>query len=469
MFSRMWEENEEMDTDSPKTPLFKFIKSKMMYNGKNDSLRKKGDGSLVVNREESNSIPLGERINLRKGYIHRRRWIVDLEFVLAMAGIILMMIETELFITHHLSKTSIISMGIKSIISVTTAALLVAICCNYYTALQIKVVDVGVKDWRSVITTWTVISLVLEIAVCVPHPFPGDINVQYTSPVGTERMVSIDAILSILMMTRLYLVAKFAVVHSRFLTDTCTSSIGTLSKVKLNAKFVFRAAMTKTPGLLILSVMIMTFLVNTWAMRTCEIYYEPGNIKNSYHETMWLVAITFLTVGYGDATPNSYCGRYISIITGGMGVVTTALLVAMLARNLEQTRQEKYVFNFVSRMQIENRKKSAAANVIKNVLKIWTLQKSGTHFSKDIRKYKDCLKRALKEIRLAKEEKDHIGDEMLGMVDVAHTVDRIGTVVEKNYHGQNKLEMRINSLDMRLSNIEDKLNEIRTLMTRRIT
>ncbi|OWF34770.1 small conductance calcium-activated potassium channel protein 2-like [Mizuhopecten yessoensis] len=463
----MWdEEDEEMELDSPKTPLFKFIRSKMTYSGGDVSSTKRGD-IRIKNRDESKVLRLGDRINLRKEYIQRRRWIVDLEFVFAMAGIILMMIETELYITHNISKTSVISLGVKCIISVTTMALLVTICFNYYTVIQIKVLDMGVRDWRSVITAWMVFSLLLELIVCTPHPFPGDYDIVYTSPAGSQRMVSIDAVLSILMMTRLYLVGKFAVVHSRLLTDTSTSSIGTLSKVKINAKFVFRAAMTNKPGLLIFFVMVISFLVNTWAMRTCEIYYEPANKKNTYLETMWLVAITFLTVGYGDATPSSYCGRYISIITGSMGVVTTALLVAMLARNLEQSRQEKYVFNFVSRMQIENRKKSAAANAIKNVLKIWTLQKNGGQ-SKEIRKYTDRLKHALKEIKVAREEMDHIGDGMLGMVDVAHTVDRISTVVDRNFHGLNKLEMRINSLDMRLSNIEDKLNEIRTLVSAKL-
>lgn len=37
---------------------------------------------------------------------------------------------------------------------------------------------------------------------------------------------------------------------------------------------------------------------------------------------MWLTAITFLCVGYGDIVPNTYCGRGITL-TCGM-VVSTA-------------------------------------------------------------------------------------------------------------------------------------------------
>jgi hypothetical protein len=39
---------------------------------------------------------------------------------------------------------------------------------------------------------------------------------------------------------------------------------------------------------------------------------EYGNILNS----LWLVAITFWCIGYGDIVPNTYCGRGICLIVG---------------------------------------------------------------------------------------------------------------------------------------------------------
>ena len=56
--------------------------------------------------------------------------------------------------------------------------------------------------------------------------------------------------------------------------------------------------------------------------------YETKNTNNldRYHDeehanllnTMWLIAITFLSVGYGDIVPNTYCGRGIAVTTGMM-------------------------------------------------------------------------------------------------------------------------------------------------------
>lgn len=48
----------------------------------------------------------------------------------------------------------------------------------------------------------------------------------------------------------------------------------------------------------------------------CSRYHdeEHANLLN----TMWLTAITFLSVGYGDIVPNTYCGRGIAVTTGLM-------------------------------------------------------------------------------------------------------------------------------------------------------
>lgn len=61
------------------------------------------------------------------------------------------------------------------------------------------------------------------------------------------------------------------------------------------------------------------------ALRDCNRYHdeEHANLLN----TMWLIAITFLSVGYGDIVPNTYCGRGIAVTTGMMVSPTTILTV----------------------------------------------------------------------------------------------------------------------------------------------
>ena len=50
------------------------------------------------------------------------------------------------------------------------------------------------------------------------------------------------------------------------------------------------------------------------------------SVVHSYHDvrhanilnSMWMISITFLSVGYGDIVPNTYCGRAIAVSTGVM-------------------------------------------------------------------------------------------------------------------------------------------------------
>lgn len=415
-----------------------------------------------------NSRTLGRRLARRHELMVLRKFVVDIVCALAVVGIVLMMVETEIFLFHRKQTTNIVSFILKCSISISTFLLLIGICVNYYVELQIKALDAGVKDWISVITNSTWLFLIAELLICSVHPFPGDLKITYTTPTGESKKTSIDAVLSILMMARLYLIAKFAVVHSRLLTDTSTTSIGALSKIKINTVFVFKAVMTSHPSHLLIAVMLTTFFVNSWAMRTCENYYlSPDEPQSTYMEVMWLVATTFLTVGYGDKIPQSYCGRYISVCTGVMGVGTTALLVAVLARKLEQTRLERYVFNMVTRIQIENRRKVAAANVIKACINLWLVKKYSPDDRVLRRKYMDNLKTSTRQLRLANIEKAHVGEFNVGIIEVSETVNRISDDVEKIGNRIYGIERTFEVFEERYRKVENKLDEIKDLLQTR--
>jgi hypothetical protein len=106
---------------------------------------------------------------------------------------------------------------------------------------------------------------------------------------------------------------------------------------------------------------------------------------------MWLTAVTFFAIGYGDLVPNTYCGRGICVAVGltvscnntnnnnnnnvisifkrqngyvnslrmfvtcHQGAGCTALVVAVLARKLELTRAEKHVHNFMMDTQLSKK------------------------------------------------------------------------------------------------------------------
>lgn len=56
-------------------------------------------------------------------------------------------------------------------------------------------------------------------------------------------------------------------------------------------------------------------MINTLCLGLCRFHDDDhANLLNS----MWFIAITFLSVGFGDIVPNTYCGRGIAVTTGIM-------------------------------------------------------------------------------------------------------------------------------------------------------
>lgn len=208
------------------------------------------------------------------------------------------------------------------------------------------------QDWRLVMTITKWVKLAFELLICVIHPLPFPAfslptMIVRDGPGGKQELhatlLPINCVLTILMFLRVYLLGRFVVVHSKLFLDTSVQSLGALSRVKINAQFVFRALMSTSPMVVLGSWMLGTFFINSWNLRVCELYTDPESDFITYGQSMWLTAVTFLTVGYGDLVPRSYCARVIASLTGMMGVGSMALTVAVLAKKLEQSRAERLV------------------------------------------------------------------------------------------------------------------------------
>jgi len=58
-------------------------------------------------------------------------------------------------------------------------------------------------------------------------------------------------------------------------------------------------------------------------------YYDRQ--YESMFNSMWMIVVTFLSIGYGDIVPNTHCGRVIAVCTGVMvNVVSLSFMSAPL-------------------------------------------------------------------------------------------------------------------------------------------
>jgi voltage-gated potassium channel len=61
----------------------------------------------------------------------------------------------------------------------------------------------------------------------------------------------------------------------------------------------------------------------------------------SFRDAIYFAAITGLTIGFGDITPNTPLGRLVVIVIGLLGIVFTGIVVALVNRALAYAAAEK--------------------------------------------------------------------------------------------------------------------------------
>ncbi|KRX75434.1 Uncharacterized protein T06_14481 [Trichinella sp. T6] len=254
------------------------------------------------------------RLRRRKMLFYRRIRINDYCFLLALVGIGVVVIENEFHNTAYFSILSIvcncISMGV-------TVALIVGIVLYHSTQIQISLNRTGADDWRVALTTGQIIQLATEIVICSVVPLPADIMIDWTV-VKEDRLTTesvkapLNAILSVLMVCRLYLLGRFMALRSKQFQDAATRSIAALNRITVDFAFILKSLMYENPIKVLLLFTGVLWLVMAWMFRQCE-RFNGNHDEYLYSNSIWFVIITFLSIGYGDVTPTTYCGRVVHL------------------------------------------------------------------------------------------------------------------------------------------------------------
>ncbi|KAJ3597316.1 hypothetical protein NHX12_000844, partial [Muraenolepis orangiensis] len=247
----------------------------------------RGSTSKASKRKNQN---IGYKLGHRRALFEKRKRLSDYALIFGMFGIVVMVIETEL------------SWGVYN---------------------KLFVIDNGADDWRIAMTLERVLLISLELLVSAVHPVPGDFKFLWRARLAfsytpSHAEADLDMVLSVPMFLRLYLIARVMLLHSKLFTDASSRSIGALNKVHFNTRFVMKTLMTICPGTVLLVFSISLWIIAAWTVRVCERYHDAQDITSNFLGAMWLISITFLSIGYGDMVPNTYCGKGVCLLTGIM-------------------------------------------------------------------------------------------------------------------------------------------------------
>ncbi|KAM6395901.1 small conductance calcium-activated potassium channel protein 1 [Rhynochetos jubatus] len=398
---------------------------------------------------------IGYKLGHRRALFEKRKRLSDYALIFGMFGIVVMVTETELSWGVY-TKESSYSFALKCLISLSTVILLGLIVMYHAREIQLFMVDNGADDWRIAMTYERIFFIALELIVCAIHPIPGQYLFTWTARLAFTYAASVadadvDIILSIPMFLRLYLIGRVMLLHSKLFTDASSRSIGALNKINFNTRFVMKTLMTICPGTVLLVFSISSWIIAAWTVRVCERYHDKQEVTSNFLGAMWLISITFLSIGYGDMVPHTYCGKGVCLLTGIMGAGCTALVVAVVARKLELTKAEKHVHNFMMDTQLTKRVKNAAANVLRETWLIYRhtkLVKKIDHAK--VRTHQRKFLQAIHQLRSVKMEQRKLNDQANTLVDLAKTQTVMCDAVSELQERHEDLEKRLGALEAKV-------------------
>ena len=66
----------------------------------------------------------------------------------------------------------------------------------------------------------------------------------------------------------------------------------------------------------------LMFVPLCFSLPSCR-YHDKQEVTSNFLGAMWLISITFLSIGYGDMVPHTYCGKGVCLLTGIMVSIST--------------------------------------------------------------------------------------------------------------------------------------------------
>ncbi|RXM97050.1 Small conductance calcium-activated potassium channel protein 2 [Acipenser ruthenus] len=198
-------------------------------------------------------------------------------------------------------------------------------------------------------------------------------------------------------------------------------------------------------------------------------YHDNQDVTSNFLGAMWLISITFLSIGYGDMVPHTYCGKGVCLLTGIMGAGCTALVVAVVAKKLELTKAEKHVHNFMMDTQLTKRVKNAAANVLRET---WLIYKNTKLVKKidhaRVRKHQRKFLQAIHQLRSVKMEQRKLNDQANTLVDLAKTQNIMYDMIsDLNERGED-FEKRVVNLETKLETLIGSIQALPVLLSQTI-
>uniref|UniRef100_A0A914Y062 Ion transport domain-containing protein n=1 Tax=Panagrolaimus superbus TaxID=310955 RepID=A0A914Y062_9BILA len=185
----------------------------------------------------------------------------------------------------------------RVLVGFSTLALLIEIIHYHINEILILLLDCGADDWRVVLTWNRIAQFIVEFIVCsiCPLPWTGTTDWIFIEPsrfnehVYTVKKVPIDVLLSLLMLGRVYLFARFSVLHSKQFQDASTRTLAALNRIQVNFSFVMKTVLDQRPVLFLTVFTLIFWITTAWTFAQCERIGREEEPPILYSNALWFI------------------------------------------------------------------------------------------------------------------------------------------------------------------------------------
>ena len=232
-----------------------------------------------------------------------------------------------------------------------------------------KVLNIYSKS-ENFLSIGNIYSIGIKFLLSLFHPNPIFNNKSFTfynEIVDMTYTMRINDFFLIASFIRFYFIIRFMLYIQGFMSNTSNRVCKTYFFEK-NFSFGFRSAFASSPLIYLAGMIFMAILCFSYSLKIFERDIQPS-LDNLWN-CIWLIMITFPTVGYGDMVPKSIFGRAICMVTCVIGLFFFSMIIVCVMNFMIMNKAEKNAQKILDRSSNINNLKESAKKVINVFRKI---------------------------------------------------------------------------------------------------
>ena len=148
------------------------------------------------------------------------------------------------------------------------------------------------------------------------------------------------------------------------LTNAYLANIMTAIKVA-GEKWTYQIFALQGMFIWFISAWLLSLSEARHGLHECTLHKDDVHYK--IRDTLWMIPVTMMTVGYGDMVPVSLEGKAICILVGAYGLVISAKMVLIHAEKTKMTKRERIIYNQICKRELNQKLRLAAVIFIQRV------------------------------------------------------------------------------------------------------